>query len=141
LRVTKQINALHLAPCPASYKLLLNATLRSWRNDKNLVHFCNYFERQWVGYTNSRGEWRESQFNKWQIFWTPPGFSATNSPLEGYNGVVKIHFTMRLKFHMRPAIEVFKGVIIAESRATRTISNSAKVSSEQKKWTRLNLTN
>ena len=60
LRVTKQINALHLASCPASYKLLLNSTLRSWRNDKNLVHFCNYFERQWVGYTNSKGEWRES---------------------------------------------------------------------------------
>ena len=37
--------------------------------------FVEYFKAQWV----------ESQFHRWQLFWTGPGMAHTNSPIESYN--------------------------------------------------------
>jgi hypothetical protein len=63
----------------------------------SLERFTAYFEKQWI----------KSKFNKWQIFWTPAGYAHSNSPIESYN-TKKMKFTVRVKYHMIPAITKFQ---------------------------------
>ncbi len=43
------------------------------------------------------------------------GFSTSNCPLEGYNGLNKGDFTDRLKYHMLPALQLFEKLCKFES--------------------------
>ncbi len=121
--VCTEINKLHSCICEASYKILLKMTLLKWSKDPQLVKFRHYFKKQWV----------VSKFSNWQIFSTPAGYAHTNNPVEQYNRTIKADFTDRVKYHMQPAIQVFKRLINYESKKVRTVMDAGKVTLSTRK--------
>ena len=59
--------------------------LSKWNSVVYMNDFVSYFDFQWL----------TGKFNKWQIFWTPPGFADTDNPLESFNDRLKEDFTKR----------------------------------------------
>ncbi len=85
--VMADISALHDCMTFEEYSKLLKKTSKRWRKDHELADFHEYFLKEWV----------YSRFHKWQIFWTDPGMSHTNSPIESYNKQIKYGFTLCIK--------------------------------------------
>jgi hypothetical protein len=82
---------------------------RKWSKFSNmwlkcsLVKFHNYFKKQWI----------DSQFNKWAVFHSPPGYR--NNPVESYSKSIKAYFTNNEKMHFIPVFKIFKELIVVES--------------------------
>ena len=85
LTILSEISKLHFSISQIEYDELLKTTLKRWKSVSSLVDIHNYFTKQWV----------MSDYNNWQVFKTPPGFSKTNNPLEQYNCRIKVDFTKR----------------------------------------------
>jgi hypothetical protein len=88
-----------------------------------MQNFHKYFAKQWV-----------DKFSKWQLFNTPPGHAHTNNPVEQYNNTIKTDFTDRLKYHMKPALQVFTRLIQYESKKTRLVMEEGKVTTIIRKF-------
>ena len=65
-------------------------------------------------------------------------FSPTNSPIESYNNSIKTQFTKRIKYHMIPALRVFKSfvkyqttyeshIFSTQGKVTATINSQAQI--------------
>ena len=67
-------------------------------------------------------QWVKSDFNNWQVFKTPPGFSKTNNPLEQYNCRIKVDFTKRIKHHLKSSLKLFRELISYESDHLKEIT-------------------
>ncbi|KAF1794520.1 MULE transposase domain [Phytophthora cactorum] len=89
------LNRLHFCISRDEYQLQKQRTLAAWRSTFN---FCPRFKRvskslisQWMEHTSSETqETVESRISKWQIFNSPPGYAATNIPLEQCHKTLKI---------------------------------------------------
>ena len=108
--VMRQIDELHMSSGAGTYQLLLRSIFAKW-DRWDMKKFKDYFRRQWI----------ESKFKNWQIFLTPAGYSHTNSPIESYNNSIKAHFTKRVRFHLKPALEVFAELVVYESKNLKNI--------------------
>ena len=84
---------------------MLNTLWTKW-GGHGFKRFRTYFWKTWVNNVD---------FNKWQIFRTPPGYAMTNSPIESYNNKIKTQFTERRKFHLASALNLFEKVMEMES--------------------------
>ena len=81
------ISKLHDCLSQAEFDKTFRITSAAWNKDPELRGFSAYFSSNWVN----------SNFNKWQIFWTDAGMSHTNSPIESFNNQIKTEFTYRIK--------------------------------------------
>jgi hypothetical protein len=79
--------------------------VNKWLQMKSLGKFGKYFKSQWL----------DSRFNKWQLYHRTIGLAATNSPIESYNGRIKVDFTDRSYFNLVPAFEKLERLIEFES--------------------------
>ena len=96
-----------------------------------MIDFEKYFKKQWCS----------GKFKNWQIFLTPAGYASTNSPIESHNNDIKSNFTAHIKFHLRPAYEIFSKLIRAESRRIREITNQGRVTTTLKQLANLIIQN
>ena len=70
---------------------------RKWSQDSRIDAFRIYFFKQWI----------HSQYSKWQLFRSPPGYCSTNSPIEGNNNTIKQqYFVESFSYNMLPATDV-----------------------------------
>lgn len=72
--------------------------LAKWSKHADLADFVAYVIPQWF----------EGPFSNWQIFKSPPGFAATNNPLESFNKIIKDQFT---NYDEQPLL-AFIGIVI-----------------------------
>ena len=79
--VKKQIGKLHFSKTKEIYEKRLDDLYSKW-GQHGMKKFREYFWKQWI----------KSDFNKWQIFRTPAGYSMTNSPIESYNNKINSIF-------------------------------------------------
>lgn len=63
-----------------TYKAIV---LKKWSSYPEMEAFVTYVVPQWF----------EGTFSNWQIFKSPPGFAATNNPMESFNKIIKAQFT------------------------------------------------
>ncbi|CAF1082153.1 unnamed protein product [Brachionus calyciflorus] len=82
--VLADIKFLHYSKSYIEYEVNKHNILSKWYSNPNLSSFCLYFVKQWI--LNTR-------FNNWIVFTPPPGFAATNNPIESFNFQFKDQFT------------------------------------------------
>jgi hypothetical protein len=63
----------------------------------------------------------------WQLFNSPVGYAMTNSPIERYNRTIKDSFTIRVKHHLKTAIQVFQEVVSYESTHCKEFRTEVRV--------------
>ena len=65
------------------YEQYKDIVIKKWKSHSELEEFVAYVIPQWF----------EGTFSNWQVFKSPPGFAATNNPLESFNKIIKARFT------------------------------------------------
>ena len=66
------------------------------------VGSCNFEYKRFWGL--------ESDFSRWAIFSTPPGYSSTNNPIESFNSIIKKFFINRIKNNLLVSLKNFYDV-------------------------------
>jgi hypothetical protein len=103
---------------------LLASIERKWSQDSRMDAFRIYFFKQWI----------HSQYSKWQLFRSPPGYCSTNSPIEGYNNTIKQqYFVESFSYNILPATDVFKILINYESKNRKEYQLLPEVRKKDKK--------
>ena len=108
-----------------------------WLKYPDLIAFHDYFKNQWI----------YSQFNKWAVFHSPPGYSSINNAIESYNRTIKSFFTNNLKLNLIPAFKIFKELVFVKSSkefvyknevsVTKTQENKSKILEQKKNFKNL----
>ena len=96
---------MHFSKDEVEFKRKWSKYSSMWLKVPSLVNFLNYSKKQWI----------DSQFNKWAVFHSPPGYSNTNNSLESYNKSIKAYFTNNEKMHFNPVFKIFKELVVVES--------------------------
>ncbi len=81
-----------------------------------MLKFSKYLKKQWL----------DSQFSNWQIFLTPAGYAPTTRQSNRITIQSKKHFTDRIKYHMKTALDIFQNCISYESKTLKFIENQGK---------------
>ncbi|KUF85685.1 hypothetical protein AM587_10000070 [Phytophthora nicotianae] len=93
--IFRDLNRLHFCISRGEYQKQKQRTLAAWRS---AFDFCPRFKQvgkslisQWIEHISSETQATvEVRFSKWQIYHTPPGYAATNNPLEQYHKTLKL---------------------------------------------------
>jgi hypothetical protein len=101
--VMELMRYIHMSPNEKEF----NNRKKTFEEDFKLKHadFYNYVKKQWL----------DSSFNKWQNFRTPPGYAATNSPIESYNATIKRDYTLRKRLSVGALLARFATIVQVES--------------------------
>jgi DNA-binding transcriptional regulator YiaG len=75
-----------------------------------------------------KAQWFTGVFKHWQIFDTPPGYAATNSPIEGYNNKIKKIYTKRRRLSVYAFVVKLIEVIKSESKDRKAFELNSKPS-------------
>ncbi len=110
----ESIRLLHYSKNETEFKHLFHEFSKKW-NKKATKAFYEYFRTQWVK-RNTDNLNSNSRFWRWRIFDKPPGFAATNSPIECFNKTIKRDFSMRRRFSVLRTISMIKRIIGVYSR-------------------------
>ena len=69
--------------------------------------------------------------NKLAVFYSPPGYSNTNNPIESYNKSIKAYFTNKEKMHFIPAFKIVQELVVVESSKSFDYKSSIEVNKTQ----------
>ena len=69
--------------------------------------------------------------NKLAVFYSPPGYSNTNNPIESYKKSIKAYFTNKEKMHFIPAFKIFQELVVVESSKSFDYKSSIEVTKTQ----------
>ncbi|ETP00567.1 hypothetical protein F441_22049 [Phytophthora nicotianae CJ01A1] len=84
-RVFRDIADMHYATSADELSHIQKRCLEEWQTLPQLCAFASYFSATWLN----------SLFHRWQAFFTPKGFAATNNPVEQFNRAIKRNYTLR----------------------------------------------
>ena len=65
------------------------------------------------------------------VFYSPPGYSNTNNPIESYNKSIKAYFTNKEKMHFIPAFKIVQELVVVESSKSFDYKSSIEVNKTQ----------
>jgi hypothetical protein len=102
-KIKFDIHFLHMTRDSKSFKSLFEKFLKKY--EKVAGKFCEYFKTQWT----------ETCFRRWKVFNSPPGYAATNSPIEGFNNKIKKIYTKRKRLSVYAFVMKMVEIIRNES--------------------------
>ncbi|ETP40939.1 hypothetical protein F442_11801 [Phytophthora nicotianae P10297] len=94
-RVFRDIADMHYATSADELSHIQKRCLEEWQTLPQLCAFASYFSATWLN----------SPFHRWQAFFTPKGFAATNNPVEQFNRAIKRDYTLRARLKMGTLID------------------------------------
>ena len=69
--------------------------------------------------------------NTLAVFYSPPGYSNTNNPIESYSKSIKAYFTNKEKMHFIPAFKIFQELVVVEWSKSFDYKSSIEVNKTQ----------